>query len=252
MKNLRESFNSNRSKILLTLAVIWLTNSALIENLNAQNPNNWANPKMEQVDKNDILQVKTFMSDLNKALSQYNIQITLSPEQEKLAINGVGRMDSRGKKEAIKLMVNLITTGKVSPEAKHQTKIENNDRDNIIWLAFDAIEMTYDSKNAKLENVTADENTYNKYADVLSDLTDKFWIDRTIETDRLNNSIAQNEEIANQKAKEAEELMLKTYRIAPNDKKLKELAIETKQIFDKYEYKYSTQTAELFAKLGIK
>jgi len=132
MKNLRESFNSSRSKILLTLAVIGLTNSALIENLNAQNPNNSNNPKMEQVDKNDILQVRTFMSDLNKALSQYNIQITLSPEQEKLAINGVGRMDSRGKKEAINLIVNLITTGKVTPKSTIQKAVPVQDRDEVI------------------------------------------------------------------------------------------------------------------------
>ena len=245
MKNLRESFNSNRSKILLTLAVIWLTNSALIENLNAQTQNNSTNPKMEQVDKNDILQVRTFMSDLNKALSQYNIQITLSPEQEKLAINGVGRMDSRGKKEAIKLMVNLITTGKVSPEAKHQTKIENNDRDNIIWLGFDAIEMTYDSKNAKLENITADENTYNKYADVLSDLTDQFWIDRTDKTNKANEQIKEN-------CKKVETSLIKLYTLSPNDPRTKEIAIEVKQDRDSDGYEYSQEVAQIFQKLGIK
>ena len=78
---------------------------------------------MEQVDKNDLLQVRNFMSDLNKALSKYNIQITLSPEQEKLAINGVGRMDSRGKQEAIKLIVNMITTEKSTPESTIQKAV---------------------------------------------------------------------------------------------------------------------------------
>lgn len=264
--SLRESFNANRSKLLLALAVIWLTNSALVENLNAQTPKNWANPKMEQVDKNDILQVKIFMSDLNKALSKYNIQITLSPEQEKLAINGVGRMDSRGKQEAIKLIVNMITTGKSTPESTIQKDVPVKDRDEVIGFVLDAIEQAYDKDTAKLENIMANADLYTDYETRLNEVTNTFRKDRSIETDRLNNSIAQKEQnIAqkeqninqmdkqiNQKNQEAETRLLKLYNLNPNDAQLKTLATNAKKNFINTNYKYSEKTAEIFTKLGIK
>jgi len=174
---------------------------------------------MEQVDKNDILQVRMFMSDLNKALSQYNIQITLSPEQEKLAINGVGRMDSRGKKEAIKLMVNLITTGKVTPETTIQKDVPVKDRDEVIGFVLDAIEQAYDKDSAKLENIMENADLYTDYETRLNEVTNTFRTDRNNKTKQLESEIAQNEkeiaenkkeiaqneEISNQKNKESEE-----------------------------------------------
>jgi hypothetical protein len=210
----------------------------LIENLNAQTPNNSSNPKMEQVDKNDILQVRTFMSDLNKTLSQYNIQITLSPEQEKLAINGVGRMDSRGKKEAIKLIVNLITTGKVTPKSTIQKKVPVQDRDEVIGFVLDAIEQAYDRDSAKLENIMANADLYTEYETRLNEVTNTFKIDRSNNTKQLESEIAQNEKETKQEAIKAENALLKLYQLDPQSEKTKTIAQEGKNLFKKINYQY--------------
>jgi hypothetical protein len=210
----------------------------LIENLNAQTPNNSSNPKMEQVDKNDILQVRTFMSDLNKTLSQYNIQITLSPEQEKLAINGVGRMDSRGKKEAIKLIVNLITTGKVTPKSTIQKKVPVQDRDEVIGFVLDAIEQAYDRDSAKLENIMANADLYTEYETRLNEVTNTFKIDRSNNTKQLESEIAQNEKETKQEAIKAENALLKLYQLDPQSEKTRTIAQEGKNLFKKINYQY--------------
>jgi|GEM_PF-4855430 len=269
MKKVISIFENQRIYFIAALIlIITITNSY------SQNQSAKSNTTITTLqDKNDILEVRNFISQLNNALKQYNIQITLSQEKEKLLIQGVGRMDSWGKKEAIQLIVSLVTTGKVTSKSYIQKTVPAQDRNEIIGFVLDAIEMAYDSNGAKLENISANTDLYTEYENVLSEVTDTYKNDWLIETERLNRSIAQTEQIIAQKeqniaqteqiiaqkeqniaqnCKEAEAGLLKIYKLNPNDEKLKSFAKEGKKMWDEQGYKYSEETAKMFEALGIK
>lgn len=248
MKKVISIFENQRIYFIAALIlIITITNSY------SQNQSAKSNTTITTLqDKNDILEVRNFISQLNNALKQYNIQITLSQEKEKLLIQGVGRMDSWGKKEAIQLIVSLVTTGKVTSKSYIQKTVPAQDRNEIIGFVLDAIEMAYDSNGAKLENISANTDLYTEYENVLSEVTDTYKNDWLIETERLNRSIAQKEQNIAQNCKEAEAGLLKIYKLNPNDEKLKSFAKEGKKMWDEQGYKYSEETAKMFEALGIK
>lgn len=223
MNKLRDSFNSSKSKLLLALAIIGTTNWALVENLSAQTT---SKPQLEQVDKNDAQRVSDFMKPLN---------LTIPAKWIKFASDNIQMLDADGIASAQMILQQDLP------------KVAAADRVAYVLMAFDAIHKAYD----KEDHITASTEFFEAflaYGDGITSITNRFAQDRQ---KRSEIFIAQNEEIANQAAKEAEDGLLKLYKLNPNDSKLKTLATGTKETFDKYWYKYSWQTAELFKKLGI-
>jgi len=187
MKNLRESFNSSRSKILLTLAVIGLTNSALIENLNAQNPNNSNNPKMEQVDKNDTQRVSDFMKPLG---------VTIPTNWITFASDAIQMLDADGIASAQMILKQDLP------------KVAEADRPAYILMAFDAIRKAYD----KEEHTKASDEffaEYITYENLVKSVTNRFAQDRQ---KRSEIFIAQTQQETTQIEKETTQIEKETIK----------------------------------------
>ena len=223
--SLRESFNSNRSKILLTLAVIWLTNSALIENLNAQNINNWA--KTEVVNKSDA----QIVADFTKPLG-----VTIPAEWTQYASNIIQMLDADGVASAQMILQQDLP------------KVAQADKPAYILMSLEAIRTAYDKeKHTKASDEFFAE--YLNYENGVKSVTNRFAVDWN---KRSEIYINQTKENINQKNQEAETRLLKLYNLNRNDSQLKTLATNAKKNFINTNYKYSEKTAEIFANLGIK
>lgn len=137
---------------------------------------------MEQVDKNDTQRVADFVKPLG---------VTIPAKWTQYASNIIQMLDADGIASAHMILKDDLS------------KIPEADRPAYLLLSLEAIRTAYDKEKhttaADSEDCLAESITYENE---IKSVTNRFAQDRQ---KRSETFIAQNEEIANQKAKEAEE-----------------------------------------------
>jgi DNA-directed RNA polymerase subunit H (RpoH/RPB5) len=201
--------------------VLASTSGALFNDLNAQNPNNSANPKMEQIDKNDTQRVTDFMKTLN---------VTIPTNWIKFASDAIQMLDAEG----------ILSAQKILEE--DLPKVAETDRPAYVLMSFDAIRKAYDKEehNKASEEFFAE---YITYENLVKSVTNRFAQDRqkrseTViaqnkqEINKNKQEISQNKQEINKISKETEKQLLKLYQLNPNDPQLKTFSENSKKLFD--------------------
>lgn len=234
--SLRESFNANRSKLLLALAIIWVTNSALVENLNAQNANNWGKAKMEMVDKSDTQRVADFTKPLG---------VTIPSEWIKFASDIIQMLDAEGVASAQMILQQDLP------------KVEAADKAAYVLMAFDAIRKAYD-KEDHMEAATEFAVEFVVYGDWITSITDRFAEDRNKKSDVYINQKKENinnlDKEINQNKQEIEKMVNEAAIVLskdPNNIKARNMLKIAKDGLKKANIDPSESTKNIFKKFNI-